>query len=49
MSKPKKHHYVPQVYLRSFAFEKEKNPKLHVLATASGKIYPASVCESAAE
>lgn len=49
MSGPKKHHYVPQVYLRNFAFGKEKNPKLHVLASNSGKIYTASVCDSAAE
>lgn len=49
MSEPKKHHYVPQVYLRNFSFGKEKNPKLHVLATSSGRIYPANVCDSAAE
>lgn len=49
MSEPRKQHYVPQVYLRSFAYGKDKNPKIYVLSKSKQKIYPANVSDSAAE
>ena len=49
MSEPRKQHYVPQVYLKNFAYGKEKNPKIYVLPKSLNRIYPANVSDSAAE
>ena len=49
MSNPRKQHYVPQLYLKNFAYGSSKTPKLYVLSVDQGKIFPASVCDTAAE
>ena len=49
MSNPRKQHYVPQLYLKNFAYGSSKTPKLYVLSIDQDKIFPASVCDTAAE
>ena len=49
MSKPKKQHYVPKVYLKNFSFGTVKSPKIYVLSVNPTKIYQANISDTAAE
>jgi hypothetical protein len=49
MKAPKKQHYVAQLYLRQFAIEPAKSPRVHVFDKSTGKAFCTTVRDVASE